>query len=72
MSVRCWAAATSITSTSRAQLQGDPQVERAFRLNPEQLGNYYVGTGRGQLVPLSTFATLKYKVQPQALKHFSS
>ena len=47
-----------------------PQVVRARRLNPEQLGDYYVGTGSGRLVPLSTFATLKYKVQPQALKHF--
>ena len=47
-----------------------PQVQRAFRLNPEQLGNYYVGAGGGKLVPLSTFATLKYKVQPQSLKHF--
>ena len=47
-----------------------PQVVRTFRLNPEQLGDYYVGTGNGKLVPLSTFASLKYKVQPQALKHF--
>jgi len=47
-----------------------PQVERAFRLNPEQLGNYYVGAGGGKLVQLSTFASLKYKVQPQSLKHF--
>ena len=47
-----------------------PQVVRTSRLNPEQLGSYYVGTGSGSLVPLSTFATIKYKVQPQALKHF--
>ena len=46
------------------------QVVRTSRLNPEQLGSYYVGTGSGSLVPLSTFATIKYKVQPQALKHF--
>jgi len=47
-----------------------PQVVRMSRLNPEQLGDYYVGTSHGSLVPLSTFATFKYKVQPQALKHF--
>ena len=47
-----------------------PQVDRAFRLNPEQLGDYYVNGGGGKLVPLSTFASIKYKVQPQALKHF--
>ncbi|MDD2765236.1 MAG: efflux RND transporter permease subunit [Opitutaceae bacterium] len=47
-----------------------PQVVRMSRLNPEQLGDYYVGTNNGVLVPLSTFATIKYKVQPQALQHF--
>jgi multidrug efflux pump len=47
-----------------------PQVERTDRLNPEQLRNYYVRLGNGRLVPLSTFASLKYKVQPQALNHF--
>jgi multidrug efflux pump len=46
-----------------------PQVDRSDRLTPEQLGNYYVGGG-GKLVPLSTFASVKYKVQPQSLKHF--
>jgi multidrug efflux pump len=47
-----------------------PQVERAGRLNPQQLGNYYVSTGNGPLVPLSTFASLRTKVQPQTLNHF--
>jgi multidrug efflux pump len=47
-----------------------PQVERVRRLNPSQLGDYYVSTGKGSLVPLSTFATLKATVQPQSLKHF--
>jgi multidrug efflux pump len=47
-----------------------PQVERTGRLNPEQLSNYYVSTGNGPLVPLSTFASLEFKVQPQTLNHF--
>ncbi len=47
-----------------------PQVERSSRLNPDQLGDYYVSGGAGKLVPLSTFASVKYKVQPQSLKHF--
>ena len=47
-----------------------PQVERTWRLNPDQLGNYYVAAGGGRLVPLSTFASFRTKVQPQALKHF--
>jgi multidrug efflux pump len=49
-----------------------PQVERTGRLNPEQLGDYYVSTGGGSgpLVPLSTIASIRYKVQPQTLNHF--
>jgi len=49
-----------------------PQIERTGRLNPQQLGDYYVrtGMGSGPLVPLSTFASIKYRVQPQTLNHF--
>lgn len=47
-----------------------PQVERNARLNPDQLLNYYVSTGAGKLVPLSSFATLEPIVQPQSLKRF--
>ncbi|HTX67144.1 MAG TPA: efflux RND transporter permease subunit [Opitutaceae bacterium] len=47
-----------------------PQVQRVFRLNPEQLGDFYVSTGRGQLVPLSTFAKVTYQTQPQTLNRF--
>jgi multidrug efflux pump len=47
-----------------------PQIQRSDRLNPQQIGNYYVSTGGGHLVPLSTFATIKTKVQPQTLAHF--
>ncbi len=47
-----------------------PQVERTGRLNPQQLGDYYVRTGNGPLVSLSTFASLATKVQPQTLNHF--
>jgi len=47
-----------------------PQVERSGRLNPQQLSNYYVGTGTGTLVPLSTIASIHFEVQPQTLNHF--
>ncbi|MES2695498.1 MAG: efflux RND transporter permease subunit, partial [Verrucomicrobiota bacterium] len=47
-----------------------PQVTRVSRLNPEQLSGYYVSTGKGGLVPLSTFATLKESTQPRDLKRF--
>ncbi len=44
-----------------------PQVERVERLNPEQLENIYVTGPGGQLIPLSTIATIETKVQPRAL-----
>ena len=47
-----------------------PQVERVFRLNPDQLGSYYISTGKGGLVPLSTVASVRYQAQPQSLNRF--
>ena len=47
-----------------------PQVERGQRLNPDQLLNYHVRGPNGQLVPLSTIATLKHTVQPRSLNRF--
>jgi multidrug efflux pump len=47
-----------------------PQVDRVFRLNPEQLGTYYVSTGKGRLVSLATFASVSYRAQPQSLNRF--
>jgi multidrug efflux pump len=47
-----------------------PQVKRVERLNPGQLEDTYVQGPNGQLVPLSTFATLKKKSGPRALNRF--
>lgn len=47
-----------------------PQVERGQRLNASQLLNYYVRGPAGQLVSLSTIATLKETVQPRTLNRF--
>ena len=47
-----------------------PQVDRIFRLNPDQLANYYISTGKGGLVPLSTLASVRYEAQPQSLNRF--
>ena len=47
-----------------------PQVERGSRLTPEQLKQYYVRTGQGDLVPLATVISLEETVQPQQLKRF--
>jgi multidrug efflux pump len=47
-----------------------PQLKRIERLNPDQLESTYVKGPNGQLVPLSTFATLKKKTGPRALNRF--
>ena len=47
-----------------------PQIQRMDRLNPDQLRNIYVTGGRGQLVPLSTIATIKDSTVPRSLNRF--
>src|SRR6476646_876861 len=47
-----------------------PQVKRAERLTPEQLSQIYIRGSQDQLVPLSTFASLKTTTQPRDLKKF--
>src|SRR5512137_1317671 len=47
-----------------------PQVQRVDRLNASQLESTYVKGPNGQLVPLSTFATLKQKTGPRSLNRF--
>jgi multidrug efflux pump len=44
-----------------------PQIKRTDRLNPEQLENIYVTGPNGQLIPLSTVATLKHKTVARSL-----
>ncbi|WP_438482795.1 efflux RND transporter permease subunit [Oleiharenicola lentus] len=47
-----------------------PQVERGERLNAQQLLDYHVRGPNGQLIPLSTIATLKETVKPRTLNRF--
>jgi multidrug efflux pump len=47
-----------------------PQVERSQRLNATQLLDYHVRGPAGQLIPLSTIATLNNTVQPRTLNRF--
>ncbi len=47
-----------------------PQLKRIERLSADQLENNYVKGPNGQLVPLSTFATLKKKTEPRSLNRF--
>ena len=47
-----------------------PQLKRIERLSADQLENHYVKGPNGQLVPLSTFATLKKRTEPRSLNRF--
>lgn len=47
-----------------------PQVKRSERLTPQQLEKIHVTGPGGQLVPLSTFATLEASTEPRELKRF--
>ncbi len=48
-----------------------PQLARADRLNPAQLKDVYVTGPNGQLVALSSIATLKDTVAPRSLNRFN-
>jgi multidrug efflux pump len=47
-----------------------PQVQQRFRLNSQQLLDYYIKTSDGTLVPLSTVASIETKTVPESLNHF--
>ncbi len=47
-----------------------PQIRRVDRLNPDQLKEIYVTGPSGQLVPLSTIATIKNSTVPRSLNRF--
>ncbi|MBI1179146.1 MAG: MMPL family transporter [Alphaproteobacteria bacterium] len=47
-----------------------PQVARGFRANHELLDAYYVRTGSGTLVPLSTLVSFKETVEPSKRTQF--
>jgi multidrug efflux pump len=47
-----------------------PQVQQRYRLNARQLLDYYIRTGDGSLVPLSTVASIQTRTVPEALNHF--
>ena len=47
-----------------------PQLERRFRMTPEQLGQIYIRAINGDMVPLSTIVTPVERTQPNAVSHF--
>ena len=47
-----------------------PQIQRSDRLNPEQLGNIYITGPDGQMVPLSTVATIRNSTTARSMNRF--
>ncbi len=47
-----------------------PQLERKFRLNSNELKNIYLKNAKGDMVPLSSFATIQRVVEPSSLMQF--
>jgi multidrug efflux pump len=47
-----------------------PQVMQRYRLNADQLNNYYIRTAAGVSIPLGTIVKLKTSVVPESLNHF--
>lgn len=47
-----------------------PQIQRADRLTPDQLKQIYVTGPKGQLIPLSTVATIENSTVPRSLNRF--
>jgi len=47
-----------------------PQVQRAGRLNPDQIEDIYVTGPNNQLIPLSTVASIRSTTQPRSLNRF--
>jgi len=47
-----------------------PQIERAQRLNPEQLTDIYINGPQGQLIPLNSVAHIENRTVPRSLNRF--
>ena len=47
-----------------------PQLDRRFRLNPKQLGQIYLQTASGSMVPLSTVINPVSITRPNSVSHF--
>jgi multidrug efflux pump len=47
-----------------------PQVERAWRLYPEQLTDIYISGPQGRLIPLSSVAHIENRTVPRSLNRF--
>lgn len=47
-----------------------PQIKRVERLNPEQLNSVYISGPAGELIPLSSVASIEHRTVPRSLNRF--
>ncbi len=47
-----------------------PQVGQEFRLNPEQVLDYYIRTPKGDMISASTIASISHEVVPESINRF--
>lgn len=47
------------------------QADQAFRSNANNIGQYYVPTGKGAMVPLSNLVTITRTSDPQVISHYN-
>ncbi|HEX3481852.1 MAG TPA: efflux RND transporter permease subunit, partial [Kofleriaceae bacterium] len=47
------------------------QADAPFRMQPDDLGRWYVRNGSGEMVPFSAFATGRWRLGPQRLDRFN-
>ena len=47
-----------------------PQVQRVDRLNAQQLADYHIRAGNGEVVPASTVVRLETQTVPESINHF--
>jgi HAE1 family hydrophobic/amphiphilic exporter-1 len=47
------------------------QADKAYRSDPKDLGQYYVRTSRGEMVPLSNVVRVRETTAPQVISHFN-
>ena len=47
------------------------QADKAYRSDPQDLGQYYVRTVKGEMVPLSNVVRVRETTSPQVISHFN-
>jgi HAE1 family hydrophobic/amphiphilic exporter-1 len=47
------------------------QADKAFRMEPRDLGQYYARTDRGEMVPLASVVRVRETAGPQVISHFN-